>query len=241
MVLLVAFTGVSIFTLDIRLAESAFLIGAPFDRFFSIMTDAGKSIWYLGPIAVVAPTLFVASRLTGRKGVSRLLRWFSASLGFVFAAIFAAGLAINIIKFFVGRARPVVYFQDGFFGLNPPGLHYHFQSFPSGHTSTFIALALSLAFFFPKHRIALLVLGSAFALTRVLVTAHFLSDVIAGGLVAMITSLGLLRLYASKGVVFSMDESGSIFLAKEGRMFSRIIARRFRRFRQSLRFRILEG
>ena len=107
--------------------------------------------------------------------------------------IAVSGIVVNLIKFAVGRARPRVYLEDGFFGFNPPGVDYEFQSFPSGHASTCFALVLSIAYFAPRYRMPLLLIGGFLALTRVLVSAHYLSDVLAGGAVAILVTLLLHR------------------------------------------------
>jgi len=53
-------------------------------------------------------------------------------------------------------------------------------SFPSGHSTTAFAVALSLGSFFPEILPALLVLAANVAVSRVIVGMHFLSDVIVG-------------------------------------------------------------
>ena len=53
-------------------------------------------------------------------------------------------------------------------------------SFPSGHSTTAFAVALSLGSFFPEILPALLVLAANVAVSRVIVGMHFLSDVMVG-------------------------------------------------------------
>jgi undecaprenyl-diphosphatase len=53
-------------------------------------------------------------------------------------------------------------------------------SFPSGHSTTAFAVALSLGSFYPEAMALLLLLATMVALSRVVVGMHFLSDVIAG-------------------------------------------------------------
>ena len=53
-------------------------------------------------------------------------------------------------------------------------------SFPSGHSTTAFALALSLGSFYPEILLPLLVLAANVAISRVIVGMHFLSDVLAG-------------------------------------------------------------
>jgi undecaprenyl-diphosphatase len=61
-------------------------------------------------------------------------------------------------------------------------------SFPSGHSTTAFAVALSLGSFYPEARPLLLVLAANVAVSRVVVGMHFLSDVLVGS--AMGAALG---------------------------------------------------
>jgi undecaprenyl-diphosphatase len=53
-------------------------------------------------------------------------------------------------------------------------------SFPSGHTTTAFAVALSIGSFYPEIMPALLLLAANVAASRVILGMHFLSDVLAG-------------------------------------------------------------
>ena len=53
-------------------------------------------------------------------------------------------------------------------------------SFPSGHSTTAFAVAVSLGSFYPEIMPVLLVLAANVALSRVVVGMHFLSDVLVG-------------------------------------------------------------
>jgi len=56
-------------------------------------------------------------------------------------------------------------------------------SFPSGHTITAFAVALSLGAFYPGLLPGLLFCAASIALSRILLGMHFLSDVVAGALI----------------------------------------------------------
>jgi undecaprenyl-diphosphatase len=89
----------------------------------------------------------------------------------------AAGIAIfHKIKKTVGRVRPrdiephcwaLIVTRDRF-------------SFPSGHSTTAFAVALSLGSFYPEAMPFLLVLAANVAVSRVVLGMHFLSDVVVG-------------------------------------------------------------
>jgi undecaprenyl-diphosphatase len=69
-------------------------------------------------------------------------------------------------------------------------------SFPSGHSTTAFAVALSLGSFYPEIMPLLLVLAANVAVSRVFVGMHFLSDVIAGSGMGALLGYAAYRLVA---------------------------------------------
>jgi len=106
------------------------------------------------------------------------------------AAMVAVGLGIGLflkLKRAFGRRRPCALEPHCWATLLPPDQF----SFPSGHTITAFAMALSLGAYYPPLLPGLLFCAMSVALSRILLGMHFLSDVVAGGL------LGALLGYAS--------------------------------------------
>ncbi len=115
-------------------------------------------------------------------GLVLLLFGGPARFAAVGAAALAAGTGILVFLFLkkrTGRKRPCAIEPHCWARLLPPD---HF-SFPSGHTITAFAVALSLAAFYPSLLIGLLFCAGSIALSRILLGMHFLSDVIAGALI----------------------------------------------------------
>ncbi len=96
------------------------------------------------------------------------------------AAIAAAtGVLIFIaLKRAVGRERPCSIEPHCWATLLPPDRF----SFPSGHSITAFAVAVSLGLFYPTALPALLLCALSVACSRILLGMHFLSDVIAGSI-----------------------------------------------------------
>lgn len=67
-------------------------------------------------------------------------------------------------------------------------------SFPSGHSTTAFAVALSLGSFYPEIMPVLLVLAANVAISRVVVGMHFLSDVLVGSGMAALLGWAAFRL-----------------------------------------------
>jgi membrane-associated phospholipid phosphatase len=148
--------------------------------FAADITDAGKSWWILTSAAVLGLLMLIAGRQFG--GRRQRLRAITVvhSCFFVFVSVAGSGLISNVLKRVIGRARPTLIDQYGNFHFQPFARDFDFESFPSGHSTTDGALAMTLAILFPALRIPLLVLGFLLATTRTLVGVHYPSDVIAG-------------------------------------------------------------
>jgi len=69
-------------------------------------------------------------------------------------------------------------------------------SFPSGHTITAFAIAVSLGLLYPQAEACLLVVAACIGASRVLLGMHFLSDVIAGALFGAGIGFGSFLLFA---------------------------------------------
>ena len=102
---------------------------------------------------------------------------------------FAAGtLAGDLLKELLGRARPIAELAGQ---LNAVGRHGS-PSFPSGHAAKSLALALPFVLIVPAGsvvvrlvKLALLLVASLVCYSRIVLGAHYLSDVLAGAALAL--------------------------------------------------------
>lgn len=129
----------------------------------------------------------------------KALRW-------AIATTLSAGLAANLCKLLIARTRPH-HFENGFaiwdsfggilpvIGADPWG--HAMQSFPSGHTATAVGLALGLQRLYPRARPILLACAALAGFQRIAAGAHFLSDVLAGAAVGLVT-VGLINTLANR-------------------------------------------
>ncbi|MCW5966550.1 MAG: phosphatase PAP2 family protein [Bryobacterales bacterium] len=106
----------------------------------------------------------------------------------VLFAFSAATLIGELLKELLGRARPIT---DLAGQLNAAGRHGS-PSFPSGHAAKSLALALPFVFIVPAGsavmrivKLALIVVASLVCYSRIVLGAHYLSDVVAGAALAL--------------------------------------------------------
>ena len=159
---------------------------------FRDYTDLGKSKWYLiisGFGIIISATLIRIKTLWDEIKVR--LQHLGNFLLFLFCSIAVSGLITDFIKPIIGRARPVELERDGLFSIRPFSFQASWNSFPSGHATTALALASVLILFLPRFRYLWLLFGFLICLSRIMVNAHFISDVCGGALIGYVTA-GLL-------------------------------------------------
>jgi undecaprenyl-diphosphatase len=105
------------------------------------------------------------------------------------AAAASAGVGVGLflrLKRVCARKRPCAIEPHCWTTLLPPDQF----SFPSGHTITAFAVAISLGAFYPALLAGLLFCAASVAVSRILLGMHFLSDVIAGAGIGGILGYG---------------------------------------------------
>lgn len=168
------------------------------------------------PRALLLPFLFAARQAIPESSVTRMLNWGMAAILFVFTAVAASGLLVNLLKIIFGRARPRLWFEEGLYGFAPfTPTESLYWSFPSGHSNTAFTFALAVAFLIPQLRRYLLSAAFVVAFSRVVLTKHYLSDILAGGAIGIITTYWLREQFARRGWVF-LRRRGEYQLAAPG-------------------------
>ena len=128
------------------------------------------------------------------------MRQLSAIPAFLFVSIAASGLAVDILKIGFGRMRPKLLFRDDLYGFTWFGLRADHWSFPSGHTDTIVTLFSALWWLWPQHLLFYILAAAIVAGSRVVSGAHYPSDVLAGALVAVLTTWYVAAMFARWGI-----------------------------------------
>ena len=106
----------------------------------------------------------------------------------IFCSIFAAGLAVQVLKVVIGRARPILFEALEFTGFYPPSFDWVFNSMPSGHTAISFAALVMIGMLAPRIKPLTWTLAVLVGVARVCVGAHWPSDVIFGAFIGMVSA-----------------------------------------------------
>lgn len=128
---------------------------------------------------VVRPEIAFAIWLMARKRWPRVAQ---AALFFL-AAILASGAMNVILKAGFGRSRPEMLFEANVWGFHWLETEAKFWAFPSGHTASAMAAMSALALLFPRASPLFMAQAVLVGGSRVALMEHYVSDVIAGGIV----------------------------------------------------------
>lgn len=114
---------------------------------------------------------------------STLFALLDRQAGLILAANVTSGqVLIQLLKRVVNRPRPYTA-HDWVVAVKPPKCRY---SFPSGHTNSAFAIALTLSAFFPGLGAAILILAAAVGISRIYLGFHYPTDVSVGFLLSFV-------------------------------------------------------
>ena len=145
----------------------------------------GDSATYLVPSGVVVLFSLLYRKRVENAPVTTIQRRFQrvhSQALLLFISVAATGLLVNIPKYVFARTRPRVLFRDDIYTFEFFKAGSDFTSFPSGHTTTAVTVAVVLGTLFPKARWYLYTVAALVGIERVLLGSHYPSDVLAGAL-----------------------------------------------------------
>ena len=191
--IVVLFCVIGYFFFDLTIAKycNSIFSNNKIRRVLKDISKLGIATFYL----IFSAMIFLFFRFIRKRAI-----WSNRGL-FVFLSISLSGVLILVTKFIFGRYRPKMFFKEQLYGFEFFQLKGKITSFPSGHASTIVALMLSLYFISPKYRVIYFIIAFVIVISRVLVCHHYLTDVVVGSYVAVITTLCLKQVLDKSGIV----------------------------------------
>ncbi len=179
-------------------------------RTFDELTDFGKSGWLLWPIGLMLVAIAALSARELRKPTQGVMLALAVRLSFLFAAIALPGIAVSVVKRVIGRARPLVEGSGDVFIFKPFVWQVEYAGLPSGHTTTAFAAAVAFGALWPRMRPLMWTYAVVIAVSRIVVTAHYPSDAIAGAAFGAVGALLVRDWFAARRLGFTVTAEGMV-------------------------------
>ncbi len=179
---------------------------------FEVISDGGQSQWILAPTGVAVLLLLLGRWNAIRRGLRAAWSEVASLLGYVFFSVGGAGMVTNILKQIIGRGRPIGFDDNGWLFFDAFNFNYAHGSFPSGHATTAGAAIVAGILVFPRFRMPIIAVGILVGFSRIIVSAHYPSDVIAGLAVGAAFAYVTARFLLRRRIAFAVDREGHIRL-----------------------------
>jgi membrane-associated phospholipid phosphatase len=176
---------------------------------FRRLTDLGLSGWFLWPLGLMLIALAFLDSPSMPLFLRHVLAAWAVRLGFLFTAIGLPSLFVSIVKRLIGRGRPFVD-GDGVWSYAPFIWRADHASLPSGHATTAFSALVAIGALYPAARPLLWIYAIAIALSRVVVTAHFPSDVLAGAIIGATGAYLVRDWFAARRLGFAVGTDGAV-------------------------------
>ena len=118
-----------------------------------------------------------------------------------FAYVYILAFALRtILKFVLARYRPELYFSNNLYGFHFFSMKWIYNSMPSGHAVAAFSVFASLATIFKRCwlTIVLFIIAVCVALSRLIIGAHFASDVIFGAYIGCLSAYWINAIYPAR-------------------------------------------
>lgn len=203
---LIATVAIMVF-FDARLSAAAGSLPVWVIAGFADITDFGRSGWILWPIGLALAVLAALDRSSLGRIPNLVAAALAVRLGYVFLAVAIPGLAVAIVKRLIGRVRPSAL---GAFHYVPLSWRPDYASMPSGHSTAAFAAAIAIGAVWPQARVPVWTYAAVIAVSRVVISAHYPSDVMAGALVGTCSALVIRKWFAQRRLGFALRPDGSV-------------------------------
>jgi len=211
---------------DVAVARAAARLDFRLIGFFDYVTQLGKSNW-LFALSILA-IVYGLYRREREAGAARRAAWgVFAARGFYFLAVMTfSGLASQFVKHLVGRGRPRLIDLYGPYHFDLFSLKAVLASFPSGHTTTVFAALGAFVLLAPRVGPWFLLVAVPVAASRMIVGAHYPSDVCGGLLLGLGSALLVARVFARRKITFTLARGALLPTPRGSRTIAKVLLKK---------------
>ena len=178
--------GLASFAIDRRAAHVFHaVVDRRVERILHSTTDWAKGAHWLAIACAAFGCAWLLQRVWGKS--SLLTQIEEIALAFL-ASLAVASIILHSIKILLGRRRPRDELELNLYGFRPLAFDLASDSFPSGHALTIFCVAVVFSAAVPVLAPLWFAIAIYLALTRALLNSHFVSDVLFGAAVGILTT-----------------------------------------------------
>lgn len=193
---------------DAHLSATAQSLPDVIVQFNWTITDFGTFGWMIYAATGFAAAAYIAGRVGLTEAAQNRIRTARLLSLYFLLTVGTASVLVHALKFIIGRARPELTAELGAYSLTPFAGGDLFSSFPSGHSTAVGAFFGAFSMLAPPLR-PLFALGAlTIGISRVVVGAHYPSDVAAGLLLGLWSAVMIAFLFLRKEWLFVADGQG---------------------------------
>jgi lipid A 4'-phosphatase len=178
--------------------------GTVWRPFFGPIGSLGIAMPYLIVFGIAFAALRWGGNLPSFEPWAARMRAAARIPALLFAGIAVSGIVVDLLKVIVGRPRPKLLFSAGSYEFDWIGLSADHWSFPSGHAATAAALATALWCLWPQPVLFYLIGAALISASRLVMGAHYLSDVVMGAFIGVLVTRALAAAFAEGRLRFRM-------------------------------------
>jgi membrane-associated phospholipid phosphatase len=193
---------------DVALIHVAARLPSSIRETYDAITDYGRSGWILWPTGILVLATAAATTRAATRMAQLVLAAIAVRIGYVFLAVGIPGLFVTIVKRWIGRVRPS---EAGPFAYHPFSWDPAYASLPSGHSAAAFSVLVAIGSIFPRARLVLWVYAVTIAMSRVIISAHYTSDVIAGAAVGAFGAILMREWFAARRLGFAIGSDGEVW------------------------------
>ena len=164
-------------------------VGLKTHNFLDRITHLAKAAHWLAAAVAVLVLSWGWLRLFGTNATAKLVE--QCALAFI-ASLALGSVVLHGTKLILGRRRPRDELDMGAYGFVLFRFDREWNSFPSGHALTIMCVAVLASALWPQWAALWFAVALGLGLTRALLNAHFLSDVLVGAGVGLVSAREIL-------------------------------------------------
>lgn len=110
-------------------------------------------------------------------------------------------------KYLLGRYRPIMFFEHNLYGMHFFSSEWALNSTPSGHTIRAFSLLTAVSLLYKRFTVVFISIATLIGASRVIVTAHYPSDVLFGAFIGIFTAAWTYKYFFLKTDTLQRDTS----------------------------------